>query len=153
MQIAPFSSSVCLYPQRRVPCDQFYPDMIHYPYNKLIILLQTIDGKVCTSYIGCETIELVPGSHTFRHTSHSNACAKFQFNFYASLSLSLSQLEFCVMRLHRISNSNVYVIHLNTNPHHENNTNPQFLKEINRCLDVVRISRFEAFLYSLKNLQ
>ena len=35
--------------------------MIHYPYTKLIILLQTIDGKVLTSHIGCETIELVLG--------------------------------------------------------------------------------------------
>jgi len=35
--------------------------MIHYPYNKLIILLQTINSKVLTSYIGCETIALVLG--------------------------------------------------------------------------------------------
>lgn len=42
------------------------------------------------------------------------------------------------MRLHRVSNSNVYVIYLNAkNPDVENLTNPEFLEKMNRCLDVV----------------
>ena len=67
MQIAPFSWSVCVYPQRRLPCDQYSPDMINYPYAKLIVLLQMMLYKVLMHYIDCDTIQVVPWSSCSRY--------------------------------------------------------------------------------------
>ena len=70
--------------------------MIHYPYNKLIILLQTIDGKVFTSYIGCETIELVPGcsriefAHDIDVFSRNDVDRCDEIELYGSLKADIS---------------------------------------------------------------
>ena len=85
-----------MYPRRRVPRDQFYPDMINHPYNKLIILLQTIDGKVLTSYIGCETIERVPGCSRIEFAHDINAFSRNdvdrcdEIELYGSLKADIS---------------------------------------------------------------
>ena len=62
MEIAPFSWSVHLHPQRRAPCDHYYPDSIDSPYVKHILLLQMIYHIVLMHYVGSDAIEVVPGS-------------------------------------------------------------------------------------------
>ena len=70
--------------------------MINYPYTKLIILLQTIDGKVLASYIGCEMIELVLGcsriefAHDIDVFSRNDVDCCDEIEFYGSLKTHIS---------------------------------------------------------------